>query len=68
MRSELMILGMRQNMCRERVLAALGSVDGVLDVHLSLHRGIAIIDHEPGCEFDAMIAAVLAEGYVVAPC
>ena len=59
----LVIMGMRDNLCRERVADALGRVDGVKDVTVSLMRGRAIVEHEPSCEPAQLVWAVVNAGY-----
>lgn len=59
----LMITGMRNNDCRERVAEALGRVRGVMQVDVSLLRARATVLHEPGCEPDLLMRAVGEAGY-----
>lgn len=59
----LLIVGMKDNGCREIVVEALEIVRGVKEVHVNLYRGHAIISHEPHCEAADLIAAVERAGY-----
>lgn len=59
------ILGMRDNACRERMIAALESVEGVLDVAVSLHRAQAMVRHDGRCSRDCLVSVVQGAGYVV---
>jgi copper chaperone CopZ len=58
---------MRDNSCRERVSDALGGVDGVQDVSVSLLRAMAIVEHAPTCGVAELITAVEMAGYRAAP-
>jgi copper chaperone CopZ len=62
-RSVLAIVGMRSNTCREQVAEALGALDCVLDVHVSLVRGCAVVTHRAECSTQALIAAVVQTGF-----
>ena len=65
-KSALMILGMRGNICRERVAAILEVVPGVMDVDVNLHRARATIVHQPSCTMAHLTLAVERQGYGVA--
>jgi copper chaperone CopZ len=59
----LLIVGMRDYRCREAVAAALQSVRGVSEVHVSLFRSCATLLHEPDCGLSDCLAAVVQAGY-----
>lgn len=62
-RTELLISGMRDNACRERVADALRRVEGVVDVSVSLLRARAIVLHTASCDKEWLVRAVSAAGY-----
>jgi copper chaperone CopZ len=62
-RTVLMIMGMRDNSCRERVSDALGAVKGALSVNVSLIRARAVIEHTAPCEPAQLVWAVVNAGY-----
>ena len=63
----LLIMGMKDNSCRETVAEVLAHVDGVGDVHVNLYRGRAIISHELHCKTAHLITAVARAGYSASP-
>lgn len=62
-RTVLLISGMRDNTCRERIAEALGRVEGVLDVGVSMVRGRAVVAHDAPCSPQELVRAVEAAGY-----
>lgn len=66
-RTALVIMGMRDNACREHIVGTLESVDGVKDVVVSLPRGRAVIVHEPSCDLEDLMGAIVRAGYGAAP-
>ena len=62
-RTVLAIAGMKGNTCRETVVRALESIDGVVDVDVSLFRACAVIVHDPACEPRWLVQAVSGVGY-----
>jgi copper chaperone CopZ len=62
-RTLLLIVGMRDNGCRELVVETLRQVDGVREVHVNLYRACATIVHQPPCAADHLIAAITRAGY-----
>lgn len=58
-----LIGGMRDNACRERIADALGRVKGVSDVEVSLMRGRAVVCHDGQCKTDELVLAVKRSGY-----
>ncbi|GEM_PF-2031549 len=62
-RTELLISGMRDNACRERVAEALRRVEGVVDVSVSLLRARAIVLHTASCDKEWLVRAVGNAGY-----
>jgi copper chaperone CopZ len=66
-RTELAILGMRSNACRERVGEALSQVEGVKEVSVSLIRANAIVVYSAPCGPAELRAAVRNAGYRAAP-
>lgn len=59
----MLIMGMRDNACRERVSSALGRIKGVTDVSVSLIRARAIVTHEAPCDELQLVRAVVKAGY-----
>lgn len=62
-RTVLVIMGMRDNACRERVSEVLGQVKGVRNVTVSLIRARAIVEHERPCEPSELISVMVKAGY-----
>lgn len=62
-RTVLLISGMRDSVCRERVVNALESVGGVREVLVSLFRARATIVHEAACDPADLVRAVVRRGY-----
>ena len=65
-RTVLVILGMRDNSCRERVSEVLGQVKGVRHVTVSLIRARALVEHEMPCGPAELVQAVVEAGYSAA--
>lgn len=59
----LMIMGMRDNACRERIVDALGKVRGVRDVDVNLMRARATVTHERTCDASELVWAVVRAGF-----
>lgn len=59
----LVIMGMRDNSCRERVSEVLGNVKGVRNVNVSLIRARAVVEHEAPCVAADLVWAVVNAGY-----
>jgi copper chaperone CopZ len=66
-RTVLLILGMRNNGCREAVTAALEAVHGVREVQVSLFRGLATVRHDNTCMHVDLVTAVVNAGFGAAP-
>ena len=62
-RTVLVIMGMRDNACRERIGEALGRIKGVLSTNVSLIRARATVEHESPCNEAALVWAVVNAGY-----
>ena len=62
-RTVLVIMGMRDNSCRERISAVLRSVEGVRSVDVSLIRARAVIEHEATAEPAHLVWAIVNAGY-----
>ncbi len=62
-RTLLLITGMKDNACRERVAGALERVRGVREVVVNLFRASASIHHEPSCAAGNLVRAVTEAGY-----
>lgn len=62
-RTVLVIMGMRDNDCRERIAEALGAISGVRDVNVNLHRARAEITHLADCRQADLVWAVVQCGY-----
>lgn len=59
----LWIVGMRDNLCRERVTEALGRAAGVREVQVSLIRARAVVVHGAACDAAMLIREVEKAGY-----
>ena len=59
----LLIVGLRNNRCRETVANALESVRGVRYVQVNLYRATGIVIHDDACRPAALIRAVKVAGY-----
>lgn len=66
-RTVILILGMRDNGCRERIAAALEAIDGVKDVEVNLFHACARIIHEPPCEQSRLVRTIISLGYGAFP-
>jgi len=62
-RTVLVIIGMRNNACRDRVAQALAAVKGVKDVSVSLMRAKAAVTYDDACEPAGLVWAVVNAGY-----
>ena len=62
-RTVLLLVGMRDHRCRERIAHALGSVAGVREVDVNLYRALATVVHGPPCGAAALLRAVRGTGY-----
>lgn len=62
-RRVLLVLGMRDNGCRERVIEILSGVEGVCEVDVSLVRARATVVHEARCEIAALVGALALGGF-----
>ena len=62
-RTELLVVGMRDNAGRERVSEALERVSGVVEVGVSLIRARAVVVHERWCEAVDLVRAVVGAGF-----
>lgn len=63
----LFVSGMRSNLCRERMIALLDCVDGVIDVSVSLFRARAVVLFTPPCNTDSLVRAAELAGYAALP-
>lgn len=59
----LLVAGMKSPLCRDRVVAALEAVPGVLDVSVSLFRARAVVTRTGSCRLTALLHAVASAGY-----
>lgn len=59
----LLIRGMRDNSCRERLAEALGSVAGVIDANVSLMRARGVVTYGAPCSEADLLRVVAAAGY-----
>lgn len=66
-RTVILILGMRDNGCRERIAAALESIEGVKEVEVNLFRACAKVIHEPSCGQARLVRAIISLGYGALP-
>lgn len=66
-RTILLIMGMRDASCTERVGQALDGIPGVQDVDVSLFRFRASVIHEVSCSVATLIKAVETVGYQATP-
>ena len=63
----LMIAGMRDNACRQKIAAAIESIAGVKDVNVNLYRARATIIHEPPCVESELMQTIEECGYAAEP-
>jgi Cu2+-exporting ATPase len=63
METTLKITGMTCGHCVQHVTRALQQVPGVQLAAVDLNSGIATVKHQEGVQADAMVAAVMEEGY-----
>ncbi|MCC6428953.1 MAG: cation transporter [Phycisphaerales bacterium] len=59
----MLITGMKDTRCRQKITDALEAVAGVLDVNVNLFRANATVCHAQTCSPDRLIAAVARVGY-----
>lgn len=59
----LMVAGMRDNACRQKIAESLESIVGVKDVDVNLYRSRATIVHEPPCVATDLVRAIERAGY-----
>lgn len=59
----LIVTGMRDNACRERVAEALSRQRGVTEVEVSLARGMAGVTRDESCSAARLIELLGAAGY-----
>jgi len=62
-RTVLLIAGMCDNGSREQIAEALGRVNGVKQVDVTLFRAKAIVIHDPHCEPVELVRAVAGTGH-----
>jgi copper chaperone CopZ len=62
-RTVLMIAGMRDNACRQKIIDALESIDGVKIADVNLYRSSAIIVHDAHCAPAELMRTVSESGY-----
>jgi copper chaperone CopZ len=63
----LLIAGMRDNRCRERIAAILSGLAGVKETFVNLHRASATVAHDPACDPMTLARAVAVAGYRATP-
>jgi len=63
METTLKVTGMTCGMCVQHVTKALQSVEGVSVATVDLGSGLATVKHEETAKAEAMIEAVVEEGY-----
>jgi copper chaperone CopZ len=63
MKTTLVIMGMRDSGCRERIVEALEMIAGVNEVDVNLYRAQATIIYEQPCSPDQLVAVVCRVGY-----
>lgn len=61
--TSILIGGMRDNRCRERLTEALERVIGVRHAEVSLYRGRAIVSHDARCTLSSLLRAIEEAGY-----
>lgn len=64
-RTTLLIIGMKDNRCREVIADALESIPGVSQVDVNLIRARAVVLHDSTCGAEDFVRAVLRGGYEV---
>jgi copper chaperone CopZ len=63
----LMIAGMRDNACRQKIIEALEAITGVKDVDVSLYRACATVVHDHHCGAAELMQTVEETGYAAEP-
>ena len=58
----MLVSGMRDNACRERIAELLETVPGVREVSVNLYRARAIVVHEAGCDPNRLVQAIEKTG------
>lgn len=61
--TSILIGGMRDNRCRERLTEALERVTGVRHAEVSLYRGRAIVSHDARCTLSSLLRTIEEAGY-----
>lgn len=64
-RTIFVVLGMRDNRCRELLLRVLRQIEGVREAAVSLAQARAMISHEASCAQATLAWAILSHGYGV---
>ncbi len=62
-RTVLVIIGMRDNSCRERLCTVLARVKGVHGLSVSLVRARAVVEHDAMCNIADLVWAIVNAGY-----
>ena len=65
-RTILVVVGMKDNACRELIMSALEAVPGVREVQVNLLRARATVWHENGRPVEDLIRAIETTGYSAA--
>jgi cation transport ATPase len=64
--TQLLIVGMRDNACRECIAGALESVAGVKDADVNFFRVRATVVHDAGCPPEVLLRAIARAGFTAA--
>ncbi len=62
--TDLLIAGMRDSSCRQRIVSSLESLTGVIEVQVNFYRARATVVHQPPCSADELIQSIKRAGYV----
>jgi copper chaperone CopZ len=62
-RTALVIMGMRDYRCRDRIVEALEAIAGVRNTDVNLHRALAVVVYRDPCSLEDLIGAVIRAGY-----
>jgi copper chaperone CopZ len=59
----LMVAGIRDNACRQKIVEALEAIEGVKEADVNLYRASATVIHDARCAVAELMRTVSAAGY-----
>ena len=62
-RTVLMIAGMRDNACRQKIIEALESIEGVKEADVNFYRSSATVVHDAHCAAAELMRTIEEAGY-----